>query len=56
MTELKILNRRFDAISDIRLNEEHRNFLSELVFNEKGMPMYKGNIAGIDACYKFYKQ
>jgi len=55
MTEMRILNRRFDAISDIRLDEEHRNFLSELTFNDRGMPLYKGNIAGINACYKFYK-
>lgn len=55
MTEMRILNRRFDAISDIRLDEEHRNFLSDLTFNDQGMPLYKGNIAGINACYKFYK-
>jgi ubiquinone/menaquinone biosynthesis C-methylase UbiE len=55
MTEMKFLNRRFDAISDIRLDEEHRNFLSDLSFNNRGMPLYNGNIAGINACYKFYK-
>jgi ubiquinone/menaquinone biosynthesis C-methylase UbiE len=55
MTEMRVLNRRFDAISDIRLDEEHRNFLSDLSFNDQGMPIYNGNIAGINACYKFYK-
>ena len=35
------------AIEDERLPEEHRTFLSELTWNEKGYPMYRGKFAGI---------
>lgn len=55
MTEMKCLEKRFDAIADRRLSEEHRAFLSELTFNEKGIPVHDGNVAGIDACYIFEK-
>lgn len=55
LTEMKSLEKRFDAIADRRLSEEHRNFLSELTFNEKGIPLFRGNVAGIDACYLLEK-
>ena len=55
LTELKSLGRRFDAIADRRLDDEHRRFLSELTFNEKGIPLHNGHVAGIDACYVFEK-
>lgn len=55
MTEMKCLGARFDAISDRRLSVEHRDFLSELSFNEKGIPVYQGEVAGIDACYLLEK-
>ena len=55
MHELKILERRFDAILDVRLEKEHRDFLLELTFNNKNIPLYENNIAGIDACFLFTK-
>ena len=55
LTEMKSLAKRFDAIMDRRLSEEHRDFLSELTFNDKGIPLYRGSVAGIDACYFFEK-
>jgi len=55
MHELKILNQRFDAILDTRLEREHRNFLLELTFNNKNIPLYKNTYAGIDACFLFTK-
>lgn len=56
MHELKIIDRRFDAILDTRFEKEHRNFLLELTFDNKNIPLYKGNIAGIDACFLFTKK
>lgn len=53
--EMKTIDKRFDAISDQRLAKEHRDFLIDLTFNERGVPLYKGEVAGIDACYKFRK-
>ena len=54
--EMNCLARRFEAIQDKRLDEEHRLFLSELVFDERGLPYYQGNVAGIDACYSLRKK
>ncbi|MEO5328816.1 MAG: methyltransferase domain-containing protein [Magnetococcus sp. THC-1_WYH] len=56
ISELKIFDRRFDAILDIRFEKEHRDFLLELTFDNKNIPLYKGNIAGLDACFLFTKK
>ncbi len=53
--EMKILDQRYDAILDRRLSKEHRDFLLELTFDNRGIPYYRGNVAGIDACYLFKK-
>ncbi len=55
ITELKVMHRRFDAIQDLRLDKEHTQFLSTLTFDEKGIPYYQGNVAGIGACYTLKK-
>jgi ubiquinone/menaquinone biosynthesis C-methylase UbiE len=55
LTEMKCLEKRYDAIKDRRLPSEHRDFLSALTFDKRGIPYYKGSVAGIDACYKFKK-
>ncbi len=56
MHELKIVDSRFDAILDIRFQKEHRDFLLELDFDKKNIPTYRGNYAGIDACFLFTKK
>ena len=53
--EMKLLDRRYDAICDFRLPREHRDFLSELTFDEQLIPHYRGEVAGINACYDFIK-
>ena len=53
--EMKLLPKRFDAMSDRRLPKEHRDFLADLTFDERGIPLYQGSVAGIDACYRFTK-
>ena len=55
-TEMKYIGKRLEATEDRRLAEEHRVFLSELTFNEKGIPLHNGVVAGIDACYQLEKQ
>lgn len=55
LTELKLLDRRYDAIGDKRLSREHRDFLSSLTFDNRGTPLYLGEVAGINGCYKFRK-
>jgi hypothetical protein len=34
------------------LPSESRKFLYELTFNERGIPLYRGEVAGVDACFK----
>ncbi len=53
--EMKIARYRFFAIEHYDLDEEHRNFLSSLTFDERQIPHYKGQVAGIDACFRFRK-
>ncbi|MGE0385648.1 MAG: class I SAM-dependent methyltransferase [Gammaproteobacteria bacterium] len=50
--EMSILNRRFDAIHDRRLDEDSREFLLALRFDDRGVPRFQGHTAGIDACYE----
>ncbi|MEF8729092.1 MAG: class I SAM-dependent methyltransferase [Accumulibacter sp.] len=49
--EASILEKRFAAIMDRRLNSESRDFLASLSFDERQLPMYRGSHAGIDACF-----
>jgi ubiquinone/menaquinone biosynthesis C-methylase UbiE len=55
LTEMKCIERRFDAIQDRRLAIEHRDFLSTLTFDKHGIPIHGNSVAGIDACYLFRK-
>ncbi|MFA6127018.1 MAG: class I SAM-dependent methyltransferase [Bacteroidales bacterium] len=56
LTELSILPKRFDAIQNRKLPREHREFLSEIIFDEKGWPLYKNQVAGIDSCFSLKKK
>jgi len=59
--ELSLLSNRFAAIMDrrfpmsLRITRESREFLKSLEFNKYGIPIYRGNYAGIDACYRLRK-
>ena len=54
-TELKIIPKIYSALEDINLSSEHRTFLSKIQFNHHHHPTVDGDIAGINACFKFYK-
>jgi SAM-dependent methyltransferase len=53
--ELSLLPQRFEAMQSLQLPAEHRKFLMELEFDRKGVPYYRGQVAGIDACYEMVK-
>lgn len=53
--EMKILNERFAALEAIELDSESREFLYSITFDNLGRPLYKGNVAGQDACYRISK-
>ena len=55
MHEMGLLPQRFAAVQDRRLRAESRKFLLNLVFDEYGYPRYRGNYAGVDACFKAWK-
>lgn len=46
---------RFKANMDRRLAPESRRFLHELTIDSRGLPMHKGALAGIDACFVIEK-
>lgn len=50
--EMKQLPSRWDALEDRRLNLESRRFLSELMIDNRGLPTYRGTVAGVDACFE----
>ena len=56
LLELELLPKRLHAIRNRQLDQEHRDFLSLLTFNEKGHPVFNGHVAGIAACYEFTKK
>jgi len=43
------------ALQDKRLGEEHKDFLRNLTFDEKGYPKYQGKHAGVGGVYRLYK-
>jgi ubiquinone/menaquinone biosynthesis C-methylase UbiE len=51
--EMMLLPKRFPALMDRRLSQEHRPFLSSLTFDERGLPMSGAYHAGINGCYLF---
>lgn len=54
--ELKLLKQyKQSALQDKRLDEEHKDFLRNLTFDEKGYPKYQGKHAGIGGVYRLYK-
>lgn len=52
--EMSLLEKRYAAIMDIRLPAESRDFLSQLHFDERNLPISSAGIhAGVDACFRF---
>ena len=50
--EMYLLPRRYEAAMDKRLNGDSRSFLLSLTFDSTGYPLHRGQLAGIDACYR----
>jgi SAM-dependent methyltransferase len=50
--EMKLFPQRWDALLDKRLPSESRKFLYDLTLNERGIPCFHGNVAGISACFE----
>lgn len=52
---MNLLRKRYDALKNEVLDTESRQFFYELTFDNKGLLLYRGNLARIDACYRLYK-
>jgi SAM-dependent methyltransferase len=52
LNEMNWIQLQFQALKDPSLDAESRAFLSSLTFNERGFPLYRGQIAGIDGCFR----
>lgn len=53
--EMGLLPRRWEAIQELRLPRESRRFLSDLTLDERGIPHWQGEVAGIGLCFDFRK-
>jgi hypothetical protein len=53
--ELSLLSERAAAIQHPKLDEEHREFLEALTFDEHGRPLINGQVAGIDGFFELRK-
>ena len=57
LLELSLLTRyRESSSEDERLAEEHRDFLRDLTFDDRGYPIYRGKHAGIGGVYRLHKR
>ena len=55
--ELRLLKKhRQGALRDKRLAQEHRDFLRDLTFDDRGYPLYRGKHAGIGGVYRLHKR
>lgn len=50
--ELNLLPSLDKALQDERLDEESREFLSSLTFDDQGRPLVHGQVAGVNGCYR----
>jgi SAM-dependent methyltransferase len=53
-TEMRLLPDRFAALEDKRLDRESCDFLYDLRFDDRGFPVYRGRIAGINLACRLY--
>ena len=54
--ELKRLPMIKDALNNDKLNNESRDFLSKITFNEKEWPLFNNNVAGINSYFRLTKK
>jgi ubiquinone/menaquinone biosynthesis C-methylase UbiE len=52
LNELAWLPQRFEAIKDPALDPDSRGFLAELTFDARQTPLYRGQVAGLNACFR----
>ena len=52
LNELMWLERRFEALKDDSLDAEARDFLLNLTFDQRAMPLHNGNVAGVNSYYR----
>jgi SAM-dependent methyltransferase len=52
--EMQLLPQRFAALEDKRLDSESRECLYELRFSDRGLPTYRGRVAGINLACRLY--
>jgi len=43
-------------LNEIKLNEEHKEFIKEIEIGDQGHPIYNGKCCGIGGVYKLYKE
>jgi SAM-dependent methyltransferase len=52
LSELDLLHLRWTALGDTRLPDEAREFLYHLTLNDRGWPLIRGTVAGVNAYFR----
>lgn len=55
LSELIWLPKIYEALKADFLKSEHADFLMAMTYDNKNIPYFNGDVAGIDACFKFKK-
>jgi len=52
LNEMSWLPQRFEALKDPALDRDSRDFLADLTFDTRQTPLHRGQVAGINACFR----
>ncbi len=52
---MSLLPERYQAMMNVTLAEEHREFLKHITFDGHGRPLRNGEVAGVDSVYELTK-
>jgi SAM-dependent methyltransferase len=54
LSEMIWLPQRFEALKDEGLDPESREFLLNLTFDQRGFPLHRSHVAGVNSYYRLY--
>ena len=52
---MSLLPERYQAMMNVKLAEEHREFLKRITFDKYGRPLHNGEVAGVDSVSELTK-
>lgn len=55
LAEMSVLGRRFEALANPTVADEHKKFLRALRFDDRGRPLHEGEVAGFETVYELVR-